>query len=259
MRAALHFATVIMALYFAQVSSSDRIQRVIVVNDAYAANGAQWCADNYGGQWLETKLNGSVRGTYAGIGYRYDPVANSFIAKTVAQAGVTFLGDSITQQMSGFQAGWTAPLNGASLLGVSGNTAAQIAARVGQVSGSASHVVIQAGTNDLFGLDNSTGIIPAYTAMLNALTPTKRVLVIGIPPVDEAQLLASWGSSGVAVLNNTRIASMNAQISTLCAGYLNCSTVPAAMSMNMSGKTTDGIHFQSSGYTQLVNAIMPLL
>ena len=248
-----------MALYFAEIGSNDRILRVIVVNDSHAPNGAAWCQNVYGGRWLETALNGSVRTIYAGIGWRYNPVGDTFIAKTVAQSSVTFLGDSIAGQMSGSLGSLPVPLNGSSLLGVSGNTAAQVAARVGNVSGSATHVVIQAGANDLFGLNNESGILPAYTAMLNALTPTKRVLVVGVLPPDHVQLALTWGAGDAALLSAERVASVNARIATLCASYQNCTAVTAAMSMDMTGKTTDGIHFLTSGYQQLGAILMPQL
>lgn len=248
-----------MALYFAEIGINDRVLRVIVVNDIHAPNGAAWCQSVYGGNWLETKLDGSVRGIYTGIGWRYNPIADTFIAKTVAQATVTVLGDSIAQQMSSSLGSLPVPLNGASLLGVSGNTAAQVATRVGNVSGSATHVVIQAGTNDLFGLNNESGIIPAYIAMLNALTPTKRVLVTGILPPDHVQLAATWGAENAALLSPERVALVNAQITSLCSSYQNCSAVTAAMSLDMTGKTTDGIHLTTAGYQAWSNTMLSLI
>ena len=52
-------------------------------------------------------------------------------------------------------------------LGVSGNTVAQIAARMASVPSGATHVLIEGGTNDLVGLGTDAGVIPGYTEMLN--------------------------------------------------------------------------------------------
>ena len=34
------------------------------------------------GTWLQTSYNGNFRGTYAGIGYTYDPVADVFVGES---------------------------------------------------------------------------------------------------------------------------------------------------------------------------------
>lgn len=64
------------------------VQRVIVVHNnelildgvENESKGAQFCHDLFGGEWIQTSYNGNFRGTYAGIGYTYDPVADQFIA-----------------------------------------------------------------------------------------------------------------------------------------------------------------------------------
>ncbi len=128
------------------------------------------------------------------------------------------------------------PFAGAANLGVSGNTVAQINARVGSIPSGATHVVIEGGTNDLLGLGTDAGIIPGYTAMLNAIPSSKKVIVAGIPQVDESLLSANY----LQYLNNTKIAAVNAQLVTLCASYPNCSPAVGLMNLNMSGKTVDG-------------------
>ena len=37
------------------------------------------------GTWKQTSYNGNFRGTYAGIGYTYDPVADEFVAPVVEE------------------------------------------------------------------------------------------------------------------------------------------------------------------------------
>ena len=56
------------------------VQRVIVVDDAHEADGERWCAEFAGGEWKQTSYNNNIRKQYAGIGYKYDPDADVFIA-----------------------------------------------------------------------------------------------------------------------------------------------------------------------------------
>jgi len=56
--------------YFAEIEK-DKVVRVIVADQNYI-NSLQ-------GDWIETKLDNSIRGVYAGIGYNYDPILDSFI------------------------------------------------------------------------------------------------------------------------------------------------------------------------------------
>jgi hypothetical protein len=37
------------------------------------------------GEWRQTSYNGNFRGTYAGLGYTYNPLTNEFIAPTMEE------------------------------------------------------------------------------------------------------------------------------------------------------------------------------
>ena len=63
--------------YYAQIVS-DIVTEVIVVNDD-VTDGAQFAHDLLGGQWVETFIDDPNK-NYAGIGYKYDPVTENFIA-----------------------------------------------------------------------------------------------------------------------------------------------------------------------------------
>ena len=65
--------------HFAEILDSV-VQRVIVVHDNEEANGAQFCHDLFGGEWLQTSYNGTIRKQFAGIGYTYDDVRDEFVA-----------------------------------------------------------------------------------------------------------------------------------------------------------------------------------
>ena len=38
-----------------------------------------WVRDNLGGEWVECKIDGSIRGFYPGPGYSYDRVNDLFV------------------------------------------------------------------------------------------------------------------------------------------------------------------------------------
>jgi hypothetical protein len=63
------------------------VREVIVVNNEVLKDengieqesiGAQFCADTFGGKWVQTSYNGNFRGKYAGSGDIYDPVEDVF-------------------------------------------------------------------------------------------------------------------------------------------------------------------------------------
>ena len=80
--------------HFAQVVS-DIVQEVIVVANSDCNDlpfpqsepvGQAFIASlGIAGEWLQTSYNGNFRGTYAGIGYTYDEVSDSFVAPQVPE------------------------------------------------------------------------------------------------------------------------------------------------------------------------------
>src|SRR5512138_1506871 len=86
-------------------------------------------------------------------------------------------------------------------------------------------------------------IVPNYRRMLNKLTGV-RVVVIGIPPVDEALFTVKFTVNRARLISNAKIAHINVQLAHLCSQYPNCQTATAAMQFNMADKTLDGIHLK---------------
>jgi hypothetical protein len=73
--------------HFAEIDDTNIVLRVIVVNNEdildqdgneNEAIGAKFCHDLLGGRWIQTSYNNSFRGTYAGIGFLYDPINDTF-------------------------------------------------------------------------------------------------------------------------------------------------------------------------------------
>lgn len=157
------------------------------------------------------------------------------------------IGDSIMAQMTPVLSAQPAPIADAYNLATRGNSVAEIVALVPLISKSATAVLVEGGTNDLVGLDDDSNIVPGYTTILEKLTPTKRVILIGIPQIDEAALeIAHPGWT--KYLNNARIAAQNAKLIALCKSYTNCNPAIAVMSQSQVGHTIDGIHFQPDNY-----------
>jgi hypothetical protein len=69
--------------HFAEIDITNTVTRVIVVHDSLEANGAEWCANTYGGRWVQTSYNANgnpaKRYNYAGISYSYDAQRDAFI------------------------------------------------------------------------------------------------------------------------------------------------------------------------------------
>lgn len=71
--------------HFAELDIANRVTRVIVVHDSLEANGAEWCAEQYGGRWVQTSYNANgnpaKRFNFAGVGYFYDEERDAFTAE----------------------------------------------------------------------------------------------------------------------------------------------------------------------------------
>lgn len=68
--------------HWAEIDADNNVLRVLVGdnNDPNGDEGYQWLLDNLGGTWIKTSYTGKIRKQYAGIGYKYDPDADVFIA-----------------------------------------------------------------------------------------------------------------------------------------------------------------------------------
>lgn len=63
-----------MSKYWAKVNQGI-VQKVIVAEESFFDT----FVDDSAGQWLETKIDGSIRKNYAGIGFSYDSTRDAFI------------------------------------------------------------------------------------------------------------------------------------------------------------------------------------
>jgi lysophospholipase L1-like esterase len=98
------------------------------------------------------------------------------------------------------------------------------------------------------------GIVPNYRRMLDKLTGV-RVVIIGIPPVDEGL----FSVNRARLISNAKIEQINAQLAHLCSQYSNCKTATAAMQFNMADKTLDGIHLKPETYAAWTSVLAQYL
>lgn len=84
--------------HFAKIDNNNVVQQVIVVNNDVLldgngiereSKGIQFCKETFGNDtnWIQTSYNGSFRGRYAGVGMKYDAVADEFIDVVVNDGG----------------------------------------------------------------------------------------------------------------------------------------------------------------------------
>ncbi len=67
--------------HFAELDENNIVVRVLVTdnNDPNGDEGYQFLVDTFGGTWVKTSYNGTIRYNYAGIGFTYDPIDDAFI------------------------------------------------------------------------------------------------------------------------------------------------------------------------------------
>lgn len=67
--------------HFAEIDSTNKVLRVLVVDNAQEHRGQEFLANDLGlgGTWIQTSYNSNIRGKYAAIGDVYDPINDVFI------------------------------------------------------------------------------------------------------------------------------------------------------------------------------------
>lgn len=67
--------------HFAEVDKDNIVARVLVTdnNDPNGDEGYQWLVDTFGGTWIKTSYNATIRKNFASVGYSYDSDLDAFI------------------------------------------------------------------------------------------------------------------------------------------------------------------------------------
>lgn len=75
--------------HFAEIGVNNRVLQVVCVNNDVIldadgveseAIGIAFCRNLFGGDWLQTSYNGSIRKNFASVGFTYDNDRDAFIA-----------------------------------------------------------------------------------------------------------------------------------------------------------------------------------
>jgi len=74
--------------HFAELDENNVVTQVIVVHNNELLvddvesedKGIEFCIAHYGGNWVQTSFNSTIRKNFAGIGYKYDSIRDAFIA-----------------------------------------------------------------------------------------------------------------------------------------------------------------------------------
>lgn len=82
--------------HFAQLSPNNVVLQVIVVDNSLLLDsngiehedwGVTFCRRLFGGVWVQTSYNGTIRKNFAGVGYIYDVPRDAFVAPRPEGAG----------------------------------------------------------------------------------------------------------------------------------------------------------------------------
>ena len=73
--------------HFAQINENNVVLKVIVIsnNDCQIdgveleSKGIAFCQNLFGGNWVQTSYNATIRKNYAGVGFTYDSILDAFI------------------------------------------------------------------------------------------------------------------------------------------------------------------------------------
>tara|TARA_R110000868_G_scaffold27205_2_gene103759 strand:+ start:10444 stop:10731 length:288 start_codon:yes stop_codon:yes gene_type:complete len=68
--------------HFAEVDENNKVTRVLVTdnNDPNGDEGYQWLINTFGGTWIKTSYNRTIRKNFAALDYVYDADRDAFIA-----------------------------------------------------------------------------------------------------------------------------------------------------------------------------------
>lgn len=66
--------------HFAELDENNIVTRVVVTNNNFPNEGYDWLIETFGGRWMQTSYNATIRKNFASIGFTYDEARDAFIA-----------------------------------------------------------------------------------------------------------------------------------------------------------------------------------
>jgi hypothetical protein len=65
--------------HFAELDENNIVTQVLVTDNDYPNEGYDWLVETFGGTWIQTSYNATIRKNFAGIGFSYDETRDAFI------------------------------------------------------------------------------------------------------------------------------------------------------------------------------------
>lgn len=65
--------------HFAELDDNNIVTQVLVTNNNFPNEGYDWLMETFGGTWVKTSYNATIRKNFAGIGFSYDSERDAFI------------------------------------------------------------------------------------------------------------------------------------------------------------------------------------
>lgn len=65
--------------HVARLNENNVVTQVIVISNDYEPNVTDFAKELFGGVWVQTSYNGTIRKNFAGIGFTYDQILDAFI------------------------------------------------------------------------------------------------------------------------------------------------------------------------------------
>jgi hypothetical protein len=65
--------------HFAELDENNIVTQVLVTDNDYPNEGYDWLVETFGGTWMQTSYNATIRKNFAGIGFSYDETRDAFI------------------------------------------------------------------------------------------------------------------------------------------------------------------------------------
>lgn len=65
--------------HFAEIDENNVVLRILVTDNDYPNEGYDWLIETFGGNWVQTSYNATIRKNFAGVGFIYDADRDAFI------------------------------------------------------------------------------------------------------------------------------------------------------------------------------------
>ena len=65
--------------HFAELDENNIVTTVLVTDNDFPNEGYDWLVETFGGRWIQTSYNATIRKNFAGIGFSYDETRDAFI------------------------------------------------------------------------------------------------------------------------------------------------------------------------------------